>query len=186
MDLKGFWKLFVNGDRDAFQRVYEAHADTLYAYGIKLGGDHDQVLDCIHDLFVHIYGNRKIAEDVNIRVYLMAALRRRIFKVTKATAELTIKDQDMHMGESAEADLIARETKQITLDRLKYGMSRLPKRQREILHLRYTLDLSYPEVAKVMNINIETCRKLSYRAIKLLKADLHALTYLFIIFALFF
>jgi len=31
-------------------------------------------------------------------------------------------------------------------------------------------------VAKVMNINIETCRKLSYRAIKLLKADLHTLS----------
>jgi len=186
MDLKGFWKLFVNGDKDAFQRIYEAHADNLYAYGIKLGGEHDQVLDSIHDLFVHIYGNRKIAEEVNIRVYLMASLRRRIFKVTKATAEVAIKEEDVGVEESAETDLIAKETEQIICDRLKYGINRLPKRQREILHLRYTLDLSYPEVAKVMNINIETCRKLSYRAIKLLKADLHTLSSFVIVFSLFF
>lgn len=186
MDLKAFWKLFVNGDKDAFRRIYEAHAEGLYAYGIGLGGDHDQVLDCIHDLFVHLYGNHKIAEDVNIRVYLMTSLRRRLFKGSKTTKETTVNEVDMEMEESAEASLIARETEQMTWQRLKYGIDRLPKRQREILHLRYTLDLPYPEVAKVMNINIETCRKLSYRAIKLLKADLHTITYLVIVFSIFF
>lgn len=186
MDLKGVWKLFVKGDKEAFRRIYEAHADSLYAYGIRLGGDHDQVLDCIHDLFVHLYGNHKIAEDVNIRVYLMASLRRRLLKLGKPTGDLSVKEIAMEMEESAEANLISKETEQMTWERLKYGINRLPKRQREILHLRYTLDLSYPEVAKVMNINIETCRKLSYRAIKLLKADLQTLTYFVIVLSSFF
>ncbi|MFC6102737.1 RNA polymerase sigma factor [Olivibacter domesticus] len=186
MDLKDFWKLFVKGDKDAFRRIYEAHSDALYAYGINLGGDHDQVLDCIHDLFVHLYGNHKISENVNIRAYLLASLRRRLFKLRKTAEETVVKEGDVEVEESAEVGLITRETEQIAWERLKEGINRLPKRQREILHLRYTLDLSYPEVAKVMNINIETCRKLSYRAIKLLKADLETITYLVIVFSLFF
>ncbi len=174
MELRGFWRLFIQGDKSAFQRIYEQYADELHKYGMKLCNDHHLVIDCIHDLFVDLYGNHKIAREVNIRVYLISALRRRLFKQLKTTSnEVFLEENDsLEVEASPETTWIDRETEMAMWSRLKNELSRLTKRQQEILYLRFTLDLPYPEVAEIMNINIETCRKLSYRAMKTLKTNL--------------
>ncbi|MNL66075.1 RNA polymerase sigma factor [compost metagenome] len=45
----------------------------------------------------------------------------------------------------------------------------LPSRQKEALYLRFNSELEYEEIAVIMNISLETCRTLVYRAVKQLR-----------------
>jgi DNA-directed RNA polymerase specialized sigma subunit, sigma24 homolog len=44
-----------------------------------------------------------------------------------------------------------------------------PPRQKEIIYLKYYMNLSYEEVSEVMNINYQAARNLVYQSIKVLK-----------------
>jgi DNA-directed RNA polymerase specialized sigma24 family protein len=53
------WDKFRNGDDASFSILYEIDADYLYRYGQKLMPDEETLKDCIQDLFVVLYENRK-------------------------------------------------------------------------------------------------------------------------------
>lgn len=185
------WIQFVKGDRLAFRRMYETYVDDLFAFGMSIHPDKEIVLDCIHDIFVNIYGNPKIAHDVNSKFYLFSALRRSILKALKQRGFRT--DIDDHilddkqgalLTKSIEEEIITAETllqiKHLVLE----SLEKLPKRQREIIHLRYYMDFSYEEISEIMDVNVGTCRTLSYRAMRLLKQYLPSLGQLGIYFFL--
>ncbi|SEN22542.1 RNA polymerase sigma factor, sigma-70 family [bacterium A37T11] len=173
MDLNSCWSIFINGDKAAFQQLYEQTSDELFAYGIGISNDREIVLDSIHDLFVDLYGNKKISREVNVKHYLFASLRRRILAANKSHFEsFGDGDESLDNTDSRETEIILDETEKMISSRLMAEVSQLPKRQREVLHLRYTMDLSYAEISSVMEINIETCRTLCHRAVKVLRANL--------------
>lgn len=176
---KSEWIQFVKGDRSAFHKVYEAHIDDLFSFGMSICNNRSMVLDCIHDLFVDLFDNPRIAQEVNVKFYLFSALRRRILKVKKHNVLWT--DFDAHrldvenslvLTGSTEDEIIQSETAESIRKTLLNSLDKLPARQREIVHLRYYMGFSYEEISQIMNVNVGTCRTLSYRAVKLLKHHL--------------
>ncbi len=43
------WKLFREGDEQAFSMLFELTSDRLYRYGTKFVNDGELVKDCIHN-----------------------------------------------------------------------------------------------------------------------------------------
>lgn len=179
--LRADWIKFVKGDRLAFRRMYDAYVDDLFAFGMSIYPDREIILDCIHDLFVNIYGNSRIAKDVNIKYYLFAALRRSILKRKEQSNrwadidELFEEKQSDIAIKSIEDEIILAEISDNNTHLILQSLEKLPKRQREIIHLRYYMNFSYEEISKIMDVNVATCRTLSYRAIKLLQQHLPTL-----------
>ena len=58
------------------------------------------------------------------------------------------------------------------MKRLRAELNKLPARQREVLHLKFNMELSYTEIARLMEISEATCRTLAYRAIKRLRESM--------------
>ncbi len=173
MDLTSCWGKFIDGDKDAFQRLYEQTADEPFAYGMRIVHDRERVLDAIHDLFVHLYGNKKIAREVHVNHYLFASLRRRLLSANEGSfISLLDGHESPDRADSRECEIIRNETEKMISGHLAAKVNLLPKRQREIIHLRYAMELSYAEISSIMDINIETCRTLCHRALKLLRANL--------------
>lgn len=179
--LRADWIKFVKGDRLAFRKMYDAYVDDLFAFGMSIYPDRELILDCIHDLFVNIYGNSRIAKDVNIKYYLFAALRRSILKRKNQSDRWADIDElyDEKLADlaikSIEEEIILAEISDKNTQLILKSLEKLPKRQREIIHLRYYMNFSYEEISKIMDVNVATCRTLSYRAIKLLKQHLPTL-----------
>jgi RNA polymerase sigma factor (sigma-70 family) len=48
-------------------------------------------------------------------------------------------------------------------------LNQLSVKQKEALYLRFNESMEYPEIAKVMNISVESVRKQVYRAIKTIR-----------------
>lgn len=175
-DEKALWKSITQGDHLAFRVLYETYADMLYAYGLRYFSDSATVKDCIHDLFIdlHLY-HRRLAEDVNIRFYLLRSFRRKLHHAFRQQARhhtgfansFTLVSTD-----DIEKRLIADEQQQETLRALAREMERLPARQKEVLYLKYNCELEYEDIARLMKISVPTCRTLAYRAVKLLRNKL--------------
>jgi len=171
------WIDFIHGNQHAFESIYREYIDELFAFGIKFHSDKDTVLDCIHDLFVSLYNNPNIAKDVHVKHYLFSSLRRRLLRVKEdgdKYSDLRIEDI-VNVGTNVEIEWIKTEKLATDVERVKVQIEKLPKRQREVLFLKYFAEFSYDEIAAIMNVNVTTCRTLSYRAIKQLKNQLQPL-----------
>lgn len=180
------WNDVIAGDQQAFRVLYEASADMLYAYALRYFPDKEMIMDCIHDLFTDLYLQRRnLARQVNIRFYLLVSFRRKLNASLKKNARFTLQ-ADMADAENyfrltfeandAQSRIIAEEEQQRALHRLAAEMNKLPARQKEILYLKYNCELSYEEVARLMQISVPTCRTLAYRAIRQLRQEMPVTT----------
>lgn len=183
------WIDFVGGSEKAFTRIYEEHVDDLYAYGVKFYADRELVLDCIHDLFLSLYGNPKISKEVeSVKHYLFSSLRRRILRAKTQQDNIQIGDipEETLWVKSHDLEMIRQENELVNVQRVKKEIDSLPKRQREVLFLKYYMDFSYEEIASVLGVNVESCRTLSYRGLRLLRTQLKPLEYAPVLFYIFF
>lgn len=181
------WIKFIQGDSSAFELIYSEYVDDLFSYGVQFYSDKETVLDCIHDLFLSIYRNPKIAPNVQVKYYLFASLRRRLLRYKTSQEKLNFEqlNESISWTDDYELEMIHENIREEQLQLLKEKVDKLPSRQREVLFLRYYMDLSYEQIAQMMAINIDTCRTLSFRAIKQLRLELKTLEFpLLLIFAL--
>jgi RNA polymerase sigma factor (sigma-70 family) len=167
------WNLFRKGSDDALSIIYSENARALYQYGLKLTRDQIIIEDCIHDMFLDLIRNRKtIGNTDNIRFYLFLSLRRKLLKkigYEKRYSDTGSDELPFEICYSVEQDLISREQQEKTLNNLKIALERLTPRQKEVIYLRYTKKLDYPEISRIMDMGIEATRNLVCRAIRSLK-----------------
>ena len=161
-DFVPIWSAIRAGDSVAFQRVVETYYPKLFSYGTKLSKDPELVKDCIQDVFVAVWTRRERLGDVDsILAYLLKSLRRRIAR-ERARNRFSLVDEfddtllPFDVEFSIETHLITEQTQQDHARRLTYLLGQLPKRQKEVIYLRYYQQLDYPEIADLMGISRQT------------------------------
>lgn len=150
------WAQFTAGDTTAFQKLYARYINDLLSYGIRLVGDPDLVKDTIQDLFIELWENRKSYTNVQkVRPYLLTILRRRIFQYAKQHGKfLSLVDSDLHsrIATSPEHKMIVEEHAYLQNNRVQKAILKLNKRQQELIHLRYYVQLSNKEITKITGL----------------------------------
>ncbi|MGK9125657.1 sigma-70 family RNA polymerase sigma factor [Olivibacter sp. SA151] len=171
---RAFWKAFIKGNDRAFENIYKLYADRLFAFGMKYHADRDVIKDCLHDLFVNLFHYRsKLNPDVNPLSYLFTSLRNnvlaRLRKDNRSQALVERIDYSFDLEWSPETVWIKKEEDRQLVVKLQQLIKRLPARQREVIYLKFNEELSYEEIASMLDISIASCRTLIYRAIKQLR-----------------
>lgn len=70
------WKLFLEGNDEAYSWLYTHHIQLLYQYGLQITPDTEVIKDCIQDVFIRIYKNKnKLSIPQNVKIYLMISLK---------------------------------------------------------------------------------------------------------------
>ena len=171
------WKSFRDGDDKAFYDLYDQYSDALYGFGMQFCNDPGFVKDCIHDLFLDLHKYRgQLGATDSIRFYLFRALRRVIHKQKLKNSLLNL-NQNMEKALRSQASafeetLIHSEIQQENLDLLQNAIRQLTKVQQRALFLKFEQNLSYPEIASLLNISVESARTNMYRALKSLRKSL--------------
>ena len=80
-----------------------------------------------------------------------------------------IKDHSFSVEVSVLDTLIEEEERESLRNRVESLMNSLTGNQREAIYLRYMQEMEYDEIARILNINAESVRKLVYRGIDKLK-----------------
>ena len=171
------WKSFREGDDKAFCDLYDQYSDALYSFGMQFCNDPDFVKDCIHDLFLDLHKYREqLRPTDSIKYYLFRSLRRIIHKQKLKISLLNLNqnhEQTLHLHAPASDEaLVHSEMQKKKLDLLSNAVSQLTKVQQRALFLKFEQDLTYTEIATLLNISVESARTNMYRALKALRKSL--------------
>jgi RNA polymerase sigma factor (sigma-70 family) len=121
---------------------------------------------------------------------LFSALRHKIHKEQSKKQLIYCDDIESPVDQpvsSSEDSLIASETEEENFRILNQVLNTLTDRQREALFLKFKYNLTYPEIAKILGITVESARTIIYRSLKELRECLnessHSIHLLFFLFA---
>ena len=190
--LSSYWTIFVNsddGDKDAFACIYKLSIDDLYSYGLSLGADEDTCEDIIHEMFCTLYSKHEQLGHINNAMgYMIKSVRNKLMNMRKHYARITDDDPAMipFAADVTVTDhLINEEEREKVKHTVEQLLRELTPRQREAIYLRYMQNLEYDEIAKMMDMNVDSVRKLVYRAfITMRRHDLHNIPFILILLTL--
>ncbi|QRX64214.1 sigma-70 family RNA polymerase sigma factor [Dysgonomonadaceae bacterium zrk40] len=150
----------------------------MYRYGKHFTGDRELLEDTIHDLFVYLYEKRaQLPKSVDsISAYLLVSLRRRLLRNLKQKA-LTFSMEQLPEVEppadrQADCDMLEREKREERARLLSELNSQLTERQRQLLYLRFREQLSYREIAIVMDITEQSAKNMMQKTLSKLRSSL--------------
>lgn len=175
------WQAFVSSGCDkSFSRIYHDHFDLLYYIGLKYTSNTQIIEDSIQNIFVYLLKKRKSLNEVtNVKAYLVKSFRRQLLLDLKKQSRFWLSDQipeerfeyfdgtEQAISEKEEAD----ELKQV----MRKSLAKLSPRQQEIIYLRYDCELSYEDIANILEISVDSCYKSVYRSVRLLKTSIEQL-----------
>lgn len=172
------WQDFIAGSHDALNNLYSQHYLGLINYGIKLTGDRQYANDCFVELLLDLWEKRsKLPPVDNVRSYLMTAMRMLIFQKLRSDKLREIKENHasslIDQQEISYEDYITKNQADSAVKaRLQHSLSKLTKRQKELLQYRFFDNMSYDEIATVCNISKKTAYNIIYDALIKLKNEL--------------
>ena len=157
-----------DGDADAFEQVYRAHCRFVYNVAWRVLGSREDAEEATQEVFVAIY--RKLGS-----FSFESSLRTWIYRITVNTALNFAKKRSRYTDRNipyedgrhdsaapnAADEVIEKENREQLVDAM---LSALNPDQRACLVLRVMQDLSYEDIARTLNININTVRTRIKRA----------------------
>lgn len=181
------WKLILAGNSEALECLYRMHYTSMLAYGLKFCNQEDIIKDCIHDIFLKIFENKTLKTPPSIRTYLLRSVRNCLYDALKTNYQTENIDElpfSFSIEDSALKRLFANNDEQLKLSRqIKHAYEHLSDNQKQILYLRYIKQLSFKEIATLLDINEQSAMNLSSRTITKLK-KLIVLNFILIVYHL--
>jgi RNA polymerase sigma factor (sigma-70 family) len=154
------WQQMKQGSELALGKLIKKYFNLLQNYGFKFVKDEAFVKDCVQDVFIAIWTHREtIMSPQSIHAYLLSSVRRKVLREKvrqrldqKQNANPVEKEADL-LDFSHEWLLIEQESLNEMTQKVSELLNELPKRQREVLYLRFYQNLERAEIADIMGIN---------------------------------
>ncbi|MGV3704454.1 MAG: RNA polymerase sigma factor [Arcticibacter sp.] len=177
-DNRALWNDLLKGNKQSLFDLYNNTYFHLLRFGLKICSDNELVMDCVNQLFLHIWDKRQRLQPVQqVQSYLFTTLRRIILDQIAHQSRIDLAigrmlDEDEPNVTSYEEILIRSQGDQETMQRLHNALTKLSPKQKEFVRLKFFEGLSYEEIAEMHTQTIKTCYNVIYDAIKVLKKTL--------------
>ena len=155
------WKSIKEGDLKAFSILFKSFYPKLYSYGLKISRDVDLTEDSLQDFFVYIFERKENLSDLDsIAPYLFSSYRRFIIKkINKLQKYNILRNVDKNIIDikfTPEEFITHQESTTFRNKNLAELINKLPKRQKEVIYLKFHCDLKPSEIAETMDINYQS------------------------------
>jgi RNA polymerase sigma factor (sigma-70 family) len=172
------WQEFSGGNEVAYEHIYHKYVSELFRYAYMVVKDKSLAEDVIHDVFTDLWSSRnKLGKVRSVRLYLFSSVKRRALR--KLKKENTFSDFDLvsaqpSLGITASFldELIDDQQKEATAARIKKCLAGLSNRQREIIYLRFYQNLSYDEIAALLQLDQKYIYNLASKAFGVLRKSI--------------
>lgn len=167
-------------DKSAFAELFRFYQNYLYKLCFSYVQNEQETLDLMQEIYIKLYTNigkydekypfhpwvRKVAVNTCINVKRKQAPMS--IPLNNDNEEFDLEDQ-LAAGEDTQQEVEKHDMARI----IKQHINCLPKKQRMVIILRYYEDLSYDEIAELLNIPLGTVKTDLYRAKNALKDRLY-------------
>lgn len=161
----------MDGSEPAFEKLFRLFYQKLTGYAYSLLKDKEQAEEIVQDVFANIWSGRaSLNVDLAIRAYLFRAVHNRCMnhfrheKIKQQHQQYTVAVSP-YQHESAGSRLALSELKL----KINEGLAQLPPACREVFRLSRMEDLSYREIAEVLNISVKTVENQMGKALRLMR-----------------
>jgi RNA polymerase sigma-70 factor (ECF subfamily) len=148
--------LMAQGDKGAFDYLYERYAHMMFLSAYKRLKDQDQCKDIVQDIWTDLWLRRREVSIAQLKPYLLAAVRFQVFKLVERgqpTTNFFEPFQQMVLtGTGADGSVREKELAAMFRDWLEC----LPAKRKEIFILHYADKLSVQEIAEKLQISTKT------------------------------
>jgi RNA polymerase sigma factor (sigma-70 family) len=159
-----------------FERMVRKHQHRVYAVGFALTGNRHDAEEVAQDTFMRAYRAlatypperiRELKERPWLHRIAVNVVRNRARGAKPRTSELNGSEFDHAPGPESRA------MQRAEMNDLACRLAELPPRYREAVVLRHVREMSYEEVAEVLDQPVGTVKSNVHRGLKLLRGDNH-------------
>jgi RNA polymerase sigma-70 factor (ECF subfamily) len=164
----------AGGDKSALAELYDRHAPTMLAVGIRMLGDAREAEDLLHDVFLEAWQAAAQYDPArgSVSTWLLLRMRSRTLDRIRSAgrSRTVVTDDPLGAAPSAEQG----SAQDLPADRLaiRRALDELPPEQRRVLELAYFGGLSSSEIATAVGISIGTVKSRTAAALSKLRARL--------------
>jgi len=180
LDDSTLWLSFKKGNDLAYSILYNKYVHRLFNYGMHTSKNRELVLDCLQELFTLLWDRReKLSEVTCVNYYLFKSFRRLLMNRLTIGKKflISLSDRDSYgfdFAPSKEEALIEEEWEVERNRKVRNSLNGLTKRQREAIFLKFFNQLSYHEVAAIMDLHVDSVYNLISKSIDILRRKLKA------------
>ena len=168
------------GDVLAFNRLVLKWEKTIYNVAFRMLQDREEAADATQEVFLHAYkGIRRFRQDSKFSTWLYRiALNHCVTRVKQRPAgvHVSLDDEDaverpteqLAVSESQAGELLRREQRR----RLLAALSHLQAEQQAIIELKFFQEMTFEEIAQVLDIPLSTIKSRLYAGLETLKIRL--------------
>lgn len=171
--LFNLWQQVLPGDENALSRIHAILYNELFNYASHMLDDAALADDAIQEIFIKAWTRRlHIGVVDNVKAYFFTMLRRHNINQLKSLKLQAIRINNSYepdMSFSPEDIIVSREQEAALQSRLQLLLNQLPRRQKEVVYLKYYDNLNYEEIGQIMDINYQSVINLVFKAIQFLK-----------------
>lgn len=174
-----FTRIIFHNDEEAFKELFFDFFSPLCMFANRYIEDKDTCEDVVQDVFFQIWMHRKrLNIQQSARNYLITSVRNACINYLRKSE---VKFQHIQVTDINEATqskhAISEETTSILAvselkEQLDKSLAKLPETVRQAFELNRFEDLTYNEIASLMNVSIKTIEAYISKALKLLRVEL--------------
>ncbi len=162
-----------NGDREAFNQLFETYSPKLYFFCLKSFRNQVDAQEIVQDTFLKIWETRRrVDENQHFNTYLIAIAKHAIYDFLKhRVVERKYSDYMLRSGDGAysiEHELAVRDFR----EHMAAGIERLPAQQKEVMRLK-SRGYDNDEIARRLDLSKRTVEAHVNHAFKSIRAHLN-------------
>jgi RNA polymerase sigma factor (sigma-70 family) len=170
------WAKMLRGNEDALAALHSRHYRVLYRYAFKICKDKELSQDCLQELFFQLWSRRNtLSEVTSVRFYLMKWLKRDLIKALKnVKTEVQLQDvgeESLGVTLSVEDMIEESDAEQHRRATIQQALSELSPREREVIYMRFFLELTYDEICKSLKLSYQVVMNYVHRALKAMRSN---------------
>ncbi|HET9934091.1 MAG TPA: sigma-70 family RNA polymerase sigma factor [Polyangiaceae bacterium] len=149
------------------------HEQPLLRYAASLVGE-SRAQDVVQDAFLRLCSQSFESVADHLAAWLFTVCRNRALELRRAERRLSSMDDgdEDDARESPDSGPIEKVERAENVSRVRAAMAALPRRHREVLRLKLEADLSYKDIAAVMNLSVGNVGFILHTAIAKIREQL--------------
>jgi len=153
-----------------FQELYESYGNEVYRFALWLAGNRSEAEDITSETFIRAWVHNSKIRTETLKAYLFT-ISRNIYLQHQRKKKRQVVLEDVHPDPAPDPDKLTES--QLKLERVQRVLQTLPEIDRTAFVLRIQHELSYAEIARVLELSLTATKvKLYHVRKKLIDASI--------------